>query len=359
MISNKKYFPTTKTTIAEMRCLKNLSDHVKDGIVPVFELTKSRKTKNDKDGDVYKRIKEIYDIFEQREFVLDITNEQALTNPQIESFFDDFDNWVDFVKEISNIYNCNVIPTILLFEDSTREEITDLYHALKTVSGSGKVCLKIDMPSFYNERNQETLHTIIDVSKELDDDIIIINTGFIDHNGGEMHWKLKQCQDVLRLIDKESNNLVVFTVSTFPKSMLDSASKEKEFENPEHKKCGEVSFQSFKIYETLRREFEYIHYGDYACIHPHRNEAKAFKWVPRIDYPFSQKIFYFRTDAGYAACARELVNKYKDIKEDKLKCWGRDEVFSAASGAPGGLSPSYWISVRSNIHITRMHALVK
>ena len=357
MISNKKYFPTAKTTIAEMRCLKNLSEHVKDGIIPVFELTKSRKTKNDKDGDVYKRIKEIFEIFARREFVLDITNEQALTNPQIESFFDDFDNWVDFVKEISDVYNCNVIPTILLFEDSTRDEITRLYHALKAVSGSGKVCLKIDMSSFYGEKNKETLHSLIDVTRELDNDLIIVNTGFIDHNAGEMHWKLKECEKVLRQINSDS--LVVLTVSTFPKSMIDSAKQDKEFENAEHKKYGEVSFKSFKIYEALKKEFDYIHYGDYACIHPHRNEAKAFKWMPRIDYPFSQKICYFRTDAGYAACARELVSKYKYIKDDKLKCWGRDEVFSAANGAPGGLSPSYWISVRSNIHITRMHGLVK
>ena len=358
MVSNKKYFPTLKTTVAEMRCLKNLSESVKDGITPVFELTKSRKTKNDKDGDVYKRIKEVVEIFGDRSFVLDITNEDTLSNPQIESFFDDFSNWVDFIKEISEVYSCNVIPTILLFEDSTKDEILELYHALKVVSGSGKVCLKIDMPSFYNNSNSETLGYLLEISSEMKDDIIIINTGFIDsNNSGEMYAKLKNCQDVLHRMSNH-NNSIVFTVSTFPKSMLESASREKEFENQDHKKFGKVSFKSWMVYEAIRRSFSFIHYGDYACIHPHRNEAKAYKWVPRIDYPLADKIFYYRTGAGYAACAKEILNNFKEISGDDIDCWGRDEVFSAANGAPRGLSPSYWISVRSNIHVTRMSNLV-
>ena len=48
---NIKYYPIIKTTIAEIRALKNLDQNTWQSMTPIIELTKSRKGKNNQRGD--------------------------------------------------------------------------------------------------------------------------------------------------------------------------------------------------------------------------------------------------------------------------------------------------------------------
>ncbi|TNT72288.1 beta family protein, partial [Escherichia coli] len=56
------YYPILKTTIAEMRALKKLDFVTWRNITPILELTKSRKSKNNQESCVYRKIDEIKEI---------------------------------------------------------------------------------------------------------------------------------------------------------------------------------------------------------------------------------------------------------------------------------------------------------
>ena len=60
-----------------------------------------------------------------------------------------------------------------------------------------------------------------------------------------------------------------------------------------------------------------------------------------------------REEGGYIECAKRIA-LLSHFKTDTLKCWGMTEIKKTSAGDPGGKSPSYWISVRSNIHMSRM-----
>ncbi|EPK9976499.1 beta family protein, partial [Escherichia coli] len=50
------YFPIMKTRDAELKAMSKLSSGVFDHILPIYELTKSRKAKIAPDGDIHRRM---------------------------------------------------------------------------------------------------------------------------------------------------------------------------------------------------------------------------------------------------------------------------------------------------------------
>jgi hypothetical protein len=106
-------------------------------------------------------------------------------------------------------------------------------------------------------------------------------------------------------------------------------------------------------------------YGDYASINPNRNDQRGGRaWIPRIDIPTERKLFYLRyrrnsqIQESYAKAYTKVAQKitrepdYKRLREKLRNCWGIKQIELAAEGEPQGLTPSFWISVRMNIHIT-------
>ena len=94
-------------------------------------------------------------------------------------------------------------------------------------------------------------------------------------------------------------------------------------------------------------------YSDYCSVHPIRYEVTGGSWVPRVDFPMKAEYAYTRyrrIEGGYILAAQEMIASRWFAHFD---CWGCREIFTASSGAPNGLSPSHWISVRINIHISR------
>ncbi|MBF4281085.1 beta family protein, partial [Vibrio anguillarum] len=78
------YFPITKTRDGELRCFEHSNDDDFSKILPIYELTKSRKTKKAPDGDIYRRMKQIAEIQGERPFILDLSTNEKYINPQIE-----------------------------------------------------------------------------------------------------------------------------------------------------------------------------------------------------------------------------------------------------------------------------------
>lgn len=338
---NSNYYPILKTTVSEIRALKQINCSSTSSIIhPIFELTKARKSKYDEIGDVLKRVKEIKQIVKENYFYLDLTSEDSLSNSQIESYFDEFnyfENWRNFIESLI-ADGLKVIPVIQAFDDSTLEELTYQMDFFSKLCGSFAVRIK---PEYLDMAISARL---VQACQEFDF-TTILDAEFVHHENLNYSISIfsqfiEQCQtDNLKL------KKVIACCSSFP-SMVDHKNKDEG---------------KFKVYEKLfysemssRHVPLKLQYGDYASVHPFRNEVTAYNWVPRIDFPTSSFVVFCRKQrnaGGYKNCANRLI-ALTDYKMNPIKCWGNQEIIDACT-KPNGKSPSYWISVRINLHMSR------
>ncbi|WP_404854110.1 beta family protein, partial [Escherichia coli] len=99
-----------KTRDAELKAMSKLSSGVFDHILPIYELTKSRKAKIAPDGDIHRRMLTIKDIQGERPFILDLTSNEKYINDQIRQLVDEKDGYYEW-RYFINLYNhLNIIP---------------------------------------------------------------------------------------------------------------------------------------------------------------------------------------------------------------------------------------------------------
>lgn len=339
-MSSSCYYPILKTTVSEMRALKQFDCSDGSSIHPIFELTKARKSKYDEIGDVYKRVQEIKEIVKDNYFFLDLTSEDSLTNSQIESFFDefnDFENWRLFINSLVG-EGLAVRPVIQAYDDSSLEELAIQMNYFSELCGSFAIRIKpeyldMDISIKLIQASQEfNFTTILDAE--------FVNDENLNYSVSIFTQFIQQCKkDNLQFGD------VILCSSSFP-SMVEHKNKDSgEF------KIFEKDFYSRLLASDLGIDLKY---GDYASVHPFRNEVTAYNWVPRIDYPIDNLVIFCRkqrNSGGYKDCANRMV-VMPEYKVNPVTCWGAQEITDACT-KPNGKSPSYWISVRINIHMTR------
>lgn len=338
---SSNYYPILKTTVSEIRALKQINCASSSSIIhPIFELTKARKSKYDEIGDVLKRVQEIKQIVKKNHFYLDLTSEESLSNSQIESYFDDFnyfENWRTFIESLVED-GLKVVPVIQAFDDSTLEELTYQMKFFSKLCGSFAVRIKPEYLDMGISARLVQASQGFDFTTILDAEFI--NNDNLKYSVSMFSQFINQCQtDNLKL-----KNVIVCS-SSFP-SMVDHKNKDEgKFKVYEKKFYSELSSNHSKLK---------LQYGDYASVHPFRNEVTAYNWVPRIDFPTSSFVIFCRKQrnaGGYKNCANRLIDNL-DYKNNPIKCWGSQEITDACS-KPNGKSPSYWISVRINIHMSR------
>ncbi|HBZ14946.1 MAG TPA: hypothetical protein DEO73_04205 [Pantoea sp.] len=350
------YFPIIKTTIAEMRALKNLQPSAWNNLTPILELTKSRKGKNNQDSSVYKKIDEISQIIKSEELILDLTNIDALANEQIESFQDDndaFNNWCNFIEYVHTKLP-GIIPVLLAYPDSTFNELTLQLNCLS--QKTKKIAIRIPI---FEEGLGGLFNNFVNLIKTNPNLIhsIIFDASYIYKEIGQKPFKY--IVDFISYFYSQVGNIYsgnfIFCSEHYPANIIEYLDKgQDQFDNV-------VEFNNAVLYRKVKSalmnlNMSSILYGDYGGIHPFRNDVKAFNWIPRIDYPTDNKIYFSkvrRDVGGYGQCAKNIV-RLIEFQNDSLKCWGMDEIINASRTKPGGLNPSYWISVRSNIHMSRM-----
>lgn len=131
---------------------------------------------------------------------------------------------------------------------------------------------------------------------------------------------------------------------------------------------GDSDSDTFSISEiNMYNEILSIHndviYADYASINPIRNDTvrMARGWIPRIDVPLKDAIYYYkkRRPKGVRAYAStytqvaRLVCSDPRFPYDLSNNWGIIQILSCSEGGAPSASPSFWISVRMNIHIVQ------
>ncbi|TVT60167.1 MAG: beta family protein [Sedimenticola thiotaurini] len=333
------YVPIIKSTDAELKGYSFLRGEVKAETTPIFELTRSRRSKNAPDGNVHKRMVQIAEIVGDIPFILDLTAHEDLSNDQINDLLDEtggFLNWVEFLGEYPDL---NIIPAIHFYSDTP--EVVIKQEVQQLLSNHRKLALRV-------QPDDESINWYIDIIRSaLNSDnelVLVFDAGYV---------VAESYQNVLELVANRYAALpvgfdpwsIVVCASSFPASVVALSNCYDDH--------GIIPLLEKKLYQDLKGNGVNLCYGDYASIHPVRYQSRGGTWVPRIDVSLDTSVIYtrYRRHAGgYARAAEEMVAHPDYLSID---CWGHEQIRSAADGNPGGLSPSFWIAVRMNIHMSR------
>lgn len=347
-MDNYVYFPIIKTRDAELRCFKNLDSETKNVIMPIYELTKSRRTSLVPDGDINRRMNDIKGIQKHEPFILDLTTDDRYINPQIEKLLDErngFAEWQYFVFE--QYRDLNIIPMIHLYGGGDYLEVKQFVSEASKKVKSKRLALRL--PGDLAKKELEEI--LINIKEVLEAEcklFVILDVGYFTGNdslkkvSGDLITAYQVCEKYNAYISE-----VIIVSTSFP---LNPAQAGKE------DKSGSFEVFEEKLYYEVRRYAPDVKYGDYVSINIEQVELKAGTFVPRIDIISKEcNIFYYeryrRNEGGYVECAKAVKdNKEKNGYSD-FGIWANDQIELAAKGIPEGISPSYWISVRMNYYI--------
>lgn len=350
-MKNKKYNLLFKTGDAELRALEKNTFDI-SSIFPIIELTRGRKSKKDSVGLISGRINRISQIFQNQTICIDLTTDDDLSNIQIKNLYDysnGYSNWIEFIKELHNqkLFK-EIIPTILV--DTTDENID--FNLLEQVKGLTSTFNHILYRNNINDNgcydDIEIIKSHINNSKDvqftfvLDCEYIPVGAhrNVIDVLNARIE-KIKQLIDKTRFI---------IIASSFPRYVSDIGNDYTDI----------FSLVEIDVHNGLDSQYD-VQYGDYGSINPTRNDtvSMARGWIPRIDVPTLDGIFYYRfrkKDYGndyartYSAVAREVIADSR-FPKDYSQNWGVNQIQICSDGDSPGSSPSFWISVRMSIFI--------
>ncbi len=348
MSKNFCYFPILKTTDAELKAFNFLDASVKDRVLPIFELTKSRISKKNPDGLIAKKLDKLHEIMKTNPFILDLTTEPTFSNREIEELIHNgangYEKWTKFL--IKRKEQFNIIPMVH-YQPQKKEEVKKQINKLKDNFPSVAFRIEIFQKESFNYI--EDFFSLCETDYEK---IIIILDGKYIHSKDDEKKKGFKTKviDIAEKINVNSN--IVCAFSSFPKSPRKEANCSENY--------GEFNLIEAKtnqeVINALKQKTEKIYHGDFASIHPVRYDTGGGGWIPRIDVPLDDKFFYYRyrrDEGSYSLCAKNVIKDPRYKKIEGLNSWGDLEVKDASEDNPNGKNPSHWIAVRANLYMTR------
>ena len=348
------YFPILKTTDAELKAYSFLHSSVKNSILPVFELTKSRKTKKNPESKLEKKLEKLYEAVSKNPFIIDLTTETTYANKEIEQMIYDgsngYEKWVEFLKQAQRKFPC-VIPTINYHPEKKK----DVEKQTLSLSESFKyLAFRVDV---FQDKTFEYIENFLSFCKKLqplNKIIIILDGNFISIDDDKLNKFKESVKEINNTLTNDKIHAFVYAFSSFPKSVRDRGYN------------GEDSYGEFKITENELQQLHSgkIYHGDYGSIHPTRYDTGGGGWIPRIDVVSSnEKSFFYhryrRDDGSYSLCAKKILQDEKYQKITQIDTWGDEEIKYANQDKPRGKNPSHWIAVRSNLYMTRQYFRLK
>lgn len=353
-MKNKNYALLFKTGDAEFRALLHLESHDFKNMLPIIELTRGRKLRGLQEWPIESRLSKLYQIFENQKICIDVTSSEQLSNNEIDELYnpiDGYKNWTDFLAKITATGTFpSITPCILAnFQDvnfnlNYQKQLAKLTENFTTIAYRNS--LKDD--GCYDDLT--AINPFLNNPKQL---LCIIDCEYITSGG----WRTFADKIIYRI-----NNIVsilgdkvefIICSTSFPKNVADIGNDlEDSF------KLNEID-----LFDEVKRSVSStiaLKYGDYGSINPIRNDEviMARGWIPRIDTPTQNEIFYIRERKGILPDYSSVYNRVaKRVVVDSRfprnlnNNWGIEQIRSCANGAAPGSNPSFWISVRMNIHI--------
>lgn len=339
------YFPLIRTRDSELRCFEHLENEVLSCTLPVYELTRSRKTTKDPDGAISKVMERISNIQKNLPFILDLTASELYTNAQIKDLLDPNNGYSEWQRFVFNTYkDLNIIPVIHVNEDRTQTDYSQLCDFVLTSPRKNKlfaIRIPIDLPpteiTYLFEKLQAAL---VQVEAKV---IVLMDAGFVGKN---VSVTVELFTGFSKVLDEYAASIYkkVMLCTSFPKNVAQGRN--------EH----EDSFRIYEeeIYQKVKNLVADIGYGDYCSINTEQIERAGGGFIPRIDVAstdgnsFSYKR-YRQSEGGYVRCAKRTIEDTRCYTD--LKTWADEKIQEASAGKPYRLNPSSWIAVRMNYYI--------
>ena len=352
---DSKYWTIVKTGEAEIRALENIPKEVLSKTLPLIEITRGRKITKGK-TEMYpfeKRLSKLKEIYRGQTVAIDVTSEESLSSPEVDYLYmpeSGYKNWIDFLLQLKdeNIFT-EIIPTILFnFDDIDFERnIVQQIHSLKS---NFKTILY--RSSIADENCYEDIEFI---GKEIDDNNlkIIIDCGYVPQASYKnvSNKCIARISNIKKMVASKYEYIIAST--SFPNNVSDLGDSDSDT----------FSISEINMYNEILSTHNDVIYADYASINPIRNDTirMARGWIPRIDVPLKDVIYYYKKRrpkgvrayaSTYTQVARLARSDYRS-PHNLSENWGIAQILSCAEGGAPSASPSFWISVRMNIHITQ------
>lgn len=378
------YFPVLKTRPSEIAAYENLSQPVKDGILPIIELTGAlgytypknykieslRGTK--RPGDISKKRQKILDLMEGHKFILDITDDESLKyyglSEKQGGLLDPsngYQAWRTFLTNDEE-FKRQVIPTIQFNTNYVKDLLEQMRYLTEDFT-----YVSLKLPMFVSSKDpfnssivcNNKIQEIIDfVSTQINIHklILILDFGYISDFNKYQNLILQSIQSFTDLSRLKG---VIVISSSFPNFVVNVAKPINISENK----------VSSMVIEGLRNNIgaNNVFHGDFAGIHPTKYEMGGGGWIPRIDYIMRNNDTkvpeYYNYERGnkrntsseYEQLARRVVSAKEYHKITELDVFGDQALLSKANGQDEGKVPSYWIAVRSNLYMTMQYFYLK
>lgn len=333
-IEKWRYFPIVKTRDAELKCFYNLSDEVASQLLPVYELTKSRKTKKTPLGDVHQRMKQISEIQNGRPFVLDLCVDERYRNFQIEQLLDEndgFGNWRYFLNIYSSL---NIVPMVHMYAE---DDFVEVEKFVDEVSGSVDF-IALRLPVYLDDVRRfvrPVTESLVGGCRLI---VFLDAEQIFDNDLERVAEKINRiCTELAEISDRID---IVLASTSFPLSVAKYGDAE-----------GVIPILEEDLYSRVSSGFR-VGFGDYASINIEQVEIRGGTFVPRIDVPLDDEFIYRRVrraSGGYPACAKKIDLDERYVKGDS---WGDKQIYLAKNDEPAGMSPSFWIAVRMNLYVS-------
>ncbi|MHB1990981.1 beta family protein [Metallibacterium scheffleri] len=336
------YLPIIRSRAAELRGLKELPSPTLSKLFPIVELTRSRRTSKNPNGDIQKSVEAICDIMEERPFIVDLTSLASLQNAEFGQVLDDADGfkaWTDFA--LASLPD-QCVPVVHLLEPFELQPFQLEVRRLR--KKFSRVAIRV--PTSYRDFN-ELLQACDQAFSNLADVVLTLDAGYVNQNS--VDGAVPRLAEMLSAINGRKFCNVSVASSSFPNSVVSAGGEDD---------VGDFSLNEVLLWNQLHARFPWLDYGDYAAIHPLDFTGTVTNWVPRVDVMLDDTFYYHRyrrSDGGYVRAAKEAR---RDNRYVPLSSWAQDNIQAAADGAPKGLSPSFWIANRVNFHLARQVARV-
>lgn len=331
------YLPIIRSRAAELRGLKELPGTTRSKLFPIVELTRSRRTSKNPNGDIQKSVEAICDIMEKRPFVVDLTSLVSLQNAEFDQILDDedgFKTWTDFALAS---FPDHCVPVVHLLEPFELQPFQLQMERLRVKFS--RVAIRV--PTSYRDFN-ELLEACDQTFSDLRTVVLTLDAGYV--NQSSMAGAVPRLTEMLSAVNGRNFCNVSIASSSFPNSVVSAGGDDD---------VGHFPLYEVLLWNQLHARFPWLDYGDYAAIHPIDFTGTVTNWVPRVDVMLDDSFFYHRyrrSDGGYVRAAQEAR---RDRRYVPLTSWAQNNIEAAASGTPNGLSPSFWIANRVNFHLAR------
>lgn len=349
---DRNYVLIVRTGAAEIKAVENLDDTVFDDVLPLIELTRGRKKtiENNVSYPFESRLDKLAVKLREKLVAFDVTSDEELSCIETDRFYNyenGYECWVEFLKSLKQKYNFSkIVPTLITnYEDEHFEE--NYKKEIQVLLGEFDVILY--RCSIDNEDCYEDLNII---QKELGNKkmYILIDCGYMAQ--AMQNNVAEKCKARIRNIHNllSCKHDIIICGTSFPNNISE---------------IGNDASDTFRIsevdvFESCCGVDNTVVYGDYGSINPKRNDGiiMARGWIPRIDVPLENSIFYYRQrrpkgESKYSSTYQDVAKRVlKDQRfPDKLKTWGTSMIKQCANVVVPSSSPSFWISVRMNIHV--------